>query len=111
MSMAPRIGVLSFILLMATFTPNAAASGCIDIEYTNFGSGLHVIANTGRELAFGFVTAYPGEGAGAVAIITPALCGGVGVGAGWSSAPEIGDVVPEPARTPAHELLVLLPLP
>lgn len=105
MAMVPRIGVLTLVLVAMSFTPQAAASGCIDVELRNFGSGLHVIADTGREIAFGFVTGYPGEGVGAVLIITPTLCGALDIGAIHASAPTL-----EPASTSADPML-LLPLP
>lgn len=111
MSVSPRIGVLALVLMVASFTPTAAASGCIEIAYTNFGDGLHIIADTGREIAFGFVTGYPGEGIGAVAIITPSLCGGFGVGAGWSDAKGLSGLPGETLAPYAGDPLLLLPLP
>lgn len=111
MAMAPRIGVLALILFAATLTPTASASGCIEIEYRTFGSGLHVIANTGRQLAFGFVSNYPGEGLGAVAIITPTLCGGFGVGYSTADGTSVLDGLVGEASATVDATMVLLPLP
>lgn len=96
MSIAPRIGVLSLILMLSALTPTAAASGCIDVEYWSFGEGLHVIADTGREIALGVTSSSPGDGIAAVLIITPALCSGVGVGLDWNDVPTL---VPDVADT------------
>lgn len=109
MSLIPRLGVLAFLLIAATYSPTAAASGCIQVEYANFGSGLHVIADAGRELAFGVVTGYPGEGVGAVVIITPSLC--AGVGAGFGSVPQLLDDTAGTADPTLDDALLLLPLP
>lgn len=109
MSMAPRIGVLAFLLMAATFTPTASASGCVEVEYRSFGNGLHVIADTGRELAFGFTTGLPGDGIGAVLIITPALCGGVG--AGWYDVPSVPRDPVDLLEPTLHDAMLLLPLP
>lgn len=109
MSLIPRLGVLAFLLVAATYTPTAAASGCVQVEYANFGSGLHVIANSGREIALGLVSGYPGEGIGAILIITPSLCGGIG--AGWYSVPGLVEDLVEGAKPTVTDLIPLLPLP
>jgi len=105
--MVPRIGVLAVILVAALFTPTAQASGCIDVEYSTFGEGLGVIATTGRQLALGFVSDSPGDGLGFILIITPALCGGFGLGSDLGS-PEtlLGDLTDT-----IDETMLLLPLP
>lgn len=111
MSASPRIGVLAILMVAMTFSPTAQASGCIELDYTSYGEGLHVLANTGRQLAFGLVSDYPGEGVGAMVIITPALCGGVGVGSGTAGT-ESGVPDPLTALQPTiDETMLLLPLP
>jgi hypothetical protein len=64
------------VLLASSLLPQAAAGAdCVALATTTFGEGLRVVASTGSQLAFGIVSGEPGEGVGAVVIITPSACG------------------------------------
>lgn len=80
MSALARVGVLVLILAAALAPPPAAASDCIQVMQLDWGEGLRVIANTGRQIALGLVSEMPGDGQGIIVIITPSVCGPLGVG-------------------------------
>ena len=109
MSMLPRVGILSLILALALVPPTASAEGCLDVDYSYFGEGLRIIANSGRQLAFGIVSGDPGQGVGIIVIITPSLCGPLGIGVGTNGADPLA-TLGEAQRT-LDTAMTHLPLP
>lgn len=93
--------LISFTLIavMATsFAPPASAvSDCVALGTSAIGEGLRVIADAGRQLAFGIVSGEPGDGAGAVVVITPESCG-----AGSLDLSQINGKADDPMKTIEH---------
>lgn len=91
MSALARVGVLTFILVAALAPPPAAAADCVQVIQLDWGQGLRVIANTGRQVAFGIISENPGDGQGLIVIFTPSACGPLGLGVNESDATHGGD--------------------
>ena len=106
MSALSRVGILGLILAVALVPPTASAEACLDVDHNYFGEGLRIIANSGRQLAFGIVSGDPGQGVGVIVIITPSLCGPLGVGVGTSRADPTTTVTSTLDSAPTY-----LPLP
>jgi len=107
MSALARVGVLTFILVAALAPPPAAAADCVQVIQLDWGQGLRVIANTGRQIAFGIISENPGEGKGLIVILTPSACGPLGFGLnGTDPTRASDDAMRDLEKVPTH-----LPLP
>lgn len=81
MTATPRAFLLLAIVVAAIAPlPFAAADDCVAINTATFSDTIRVIANTGRQIALGFKSSEPGNGAAFVVIITPSVCSGFGLG-------------------------------
>lgn len=111
MNAFPRAFVILAILCAAIVpVPMASAGACVDVDADTFSDTFRVIANTGNQIALGFRAPAPGDGVAFVVIITPSLCGGVGVGAGDLSGQSARDTLDDLAETAANAPS-FLPLP
>lgn len=99
MTTLARVGILVIILAAALVPPPAAAADCIQIIQVDWGEGLRVIANTGRQIAFGIISENPGDGEGLIVIITPSVCGPLGVGLNGDD-PNTEDLTQAPTYLP-----------
>lgn len=111
MKASPRAFVLAALLALTLLpVPQAAASDCVEVLTQTYGDGLRVIANAGRQIAIGAQASTLGDGTRVVVVITPAVCGGLGVGisdmSGQSPAPTVDDAYETLASVPSF-----LPLP
>lgn len=106
MSTSFRVGIILMIFAVSAVPPLAAAESCVEVDYMSFGDGLRIIANQGRQVAFGIISGDPGDGAGVVVFITPSAC------AGGAIVPTLDlDTASRQGSQDARALLSLLPLP
>ncbi|HVM46153.1 MAG TPA: hypothetical protein VM582_09480 [Candidatus Thermoplasmatota archaeon] len=72
--------LIAVMMLAVATVPTAVADECVEVRTSTFADGLRLVANAARSIAIGVYSGAPGEGVGMVVVISPVLCGGVGVG-------------------------------